>query len=372
MCIGKRADDRKCSAGHYRYGFNGKEKDADGEWGSNTHYDYGFRIYNPAIAKFLSVDPLAPDYPYYTPYQFAGNMPIWAIDLDGLEPEFRTDDNGVSTDAYGKELSDGDVRNANDQATGQNSDWIWDAALGDFRANTLAEVTVTAETNADKYRVTGLNSGAAKLFTEKELFDFARTRRTLGLTDLSDGLYEGSFGDLGTEFFLHNMRKVENKAAEEFANFMTPVTFFIGGGGVAVSRMFVTRVAFARPLIQVSRMSPRAFTNFELIVETAIRAEKAIGGTGHRAGTLKHSYATKLLKKYQGIYGGRGIETNFYFRGQNGKGYLDVLDTQNSIIYDFKFGELFMKKSQFTKYSNEFNFPIILLDGFGNGVGKIR
>jgi len=47
----------------YRYGFNGKEKDEDGEWGSSTHNDYGFRIYNPAIVKFLCVDPLSPDYP---------------------------------------------------------------------------------------------------------------------------------------------------------------------------------------------------------------------------------------------------------------------------------------------------------------------
>ena len=69
----------------YRYGFNGKEADNDQEWGNATHYDYGFRIYNPSIARFLSVDPLAPDYPWYTPYQFAGNKPIWAIDLDGLE-----------------------------------------------------------------------------------------------------------------------------------------------------------------------------------------------------------------------------------------------------------------------------------------------
>ncbi|MEL6356569.1 MAG: RHS repeat-associated core domain-containing protein, partial [Bacteroidota bacterium] len=71
--------------GTYRYGFNGKENDEDGEFGNATHYDYGFRIYNPMIARFLSVDPLAPDYPHYTPYQFAGNMPLWAIDLDGLE-----------------------------------------------------------------------------------------------------------------------------------------------------------------------------------------------------------------------------------------------------------------------------------------------
>ncbi|WP_338390360.1 RHS repeat-associated core domain-containing protein [Aureibacter tunicatorum] len=70
---------------NYGYGFNGKEKDQDGEWGSQTNYDYGFRIYNPTIAKFLSVDPLTKSYPWYTPYQFAGNKPIWAIDLDGLE-----------------------------------------------------------------------------------------------------------------------------------------------------------------------------------------------------------------------------------------------------------------------------------------------
>ncbi|KOY84270.1 hypothetical protein AD998_21920 [bacterium 336/3] len=69
----------------YRYGFNGKENDR--EWGTaGLTQDYGFRLYNPAIAKFLSVDPLAPEYPWYTPYQFAGNMPIKYIDLDGLEP----------------------------------------------------------------------------------------------------------------------------------------------------------------------------------------------------------------------------------------------------------------------------------------------
>ena len=69
----------------YRFGFNGKEADKNGEWGGLTHYDYGFRIYNPAVARFLSVDPLSPNYPYWTPYQFASNSPIANIDLDGLE-----------------------------------------------------------------------------------------------------------------------------------------------------------------------------------------------------------------------------------------------------------------------------------------------
>jgi len=77
----------------YRYGFNGKEKDPSGQWSNQSHYDYGFRIYNPTIGKFLSVDPLTASYPFYTPYQFAGNKPIWAIDLDGKEPWIT---NGIS------------------------------------------------------------------------------------------------------------------------------------------------------------------------------------------------------------------------------------------------------------------------------------
>ena len=76
---------RKYESGLYRYGFNGKENDANGEFGSQLIQDYGFRMYNPAIAKFLSVDPLTASYPMLTPYQFASNSPIAHLDLDGLE-----------------------------------------------------------------------------------------------------------------------------------------------------------------------------------------------------------------------------------------------------------------------------------------------
>lgn len=47
-------------------------------------------------SRFLSIDPLAAKFPYYSPYQFAGNMPIWANDLDGLEPNFRHKGNGIN------------------------------------------------------------------------------------------------------------------------------------------------------------------------------------------------------------------------------------------------------------------------------------
>lgn len=68
----------------YRYGFNGKENDNDVK-GEGNQQDYGMRIYDPRLGKFLSVDPLTKDYPELTPYQFASNSPIESIDLDGLE-----------------------------------------------------------------------------------------------------------------------------------------------------------------------------------------------------------------------------------------------------------------------------------------------
>src|SRR5690606_13039512 len=72
--------DRSFNAESYRYGFNGKENDEE-----TGLQDYGFRIYYPGLGRFLSVDPLSKTFPWYTPYQFAGNKPIESIDLDGAE-----------------------------------------------------------------------------------------------------------------------------------------------------------------------------------------------------------------------------------------------------------------------------------------------
>lgn len=69
-----------------RYGYNGKENDNEVK-GEGNQQDYGFRISDPRLGRFLSVDPLTKDYPWYTPYQFAGNTPIWATDVDGAEPK---------------------------------------------------------------------------------------------------------------------------------------------------------------------------------------------------------------------------------------------------------------------------------------------
>ncbi len=73
---------RNYNAGGYRYGFNGKENDNEVK-GVGNQIDFGERVYDPRVSKFLSIDPDFKKAPEYSPYLFAGNKPISRIDFDG-------------------------------------------------------------------------------------------------------------------------------------------------------------------------------------------------------------------------------------------------------------------------------------------------
>nr|MBK9652952.1 RHS repeat-associated core domain-containing protein [Bacteroidota bacterium] len=81
--FGMTMQERTYSAGGvgYRFGFNGKENDAE----SNTQ-DYGMRIYETRLGRFLSVDPDCFKYASLSSYCFAANSPIQLIDINGKGP----------------------------------------------------------------------------------------------------------------------------------------------------------------------------------------------------------------------------------------------------------------------------------------------
>ena len=68
----------------YRYGFQGQEQDPEVKGDANS-ISFKYRIHDPRIGRFLSLDPLAKSYPYNSPYAFSENRVIDAVELEGLE-----------------------------------------------------------------------------------------------------------------------------------------------------------------------------------------------------------------------------------------------------------------------------------------------
>ena len=75
---------RNMHRGGYRFGFNGKEGD-DEIKGNGNSYDFGARILDPRIGRWLNRDPLERKYPEISPFVGMGNNPTFFIDPNGKE-----------------------------------------------------------------------------------------------------------------------------------------------------------------------------------------------------------------------------------------------------------------------------------------------
>ena len=82
---------RSWQSGEYRYGYNGKE--SDNEWkgsanssnGGGNSLDYGARVYDARLGRWLSLDPHQKRYPDISPYSYVINSPVRMVDIGGLD-----------------------------------------------------------------------------------------------------------------------------------------------------------------------------------------------------------------------------------------------------------------------------------------------
>jgi RHS repeat-associated protein len=65
----------------YRWGFGGQMMD----WDAGGNYSFKHRAYDARIGRFLSMDPIAMDYPWNSVYAYSENRIMDGVDLEGLE-----------------------------------------------------------------------------------------------------------------------------------------------------------------------------------------------------------------------------------------------------------------------------------------------
>lgn len=76
-------EDRNANVSDTRFKFQGQEQDE--EWLGGQAVNYKYRVHDPRVGRFLSIDPLAPSFPHNSPYAFSENRVIDGIELEGAE-----------------------------------------------------------------------------------------------------------------------------------------------------------------------------------------------------------------------------------------------------------------------------------------------
>lgn len=334
--------------------------------------DFNFRQYDQQIGRFVSVDLLADGMgqEIVSPYQFCWNDPVSFTDPLGLggglsgqtlqniylgvifelsevvitaQGSFTVIDRDVALGDYGAgayDLSGSWGPHGASSGGGSGGGYIGSTGGDGFRRTQSNVGTITVR---DYGYFTSLYSDGRAAMTGPNSADYLP-----GSPDMHTTFERLGYTPVGGEIFdAFNALKYAEERNYRMA--VTSAVAMIPYAG------YITKTKFFKKFI--GKIFNKVLPTEELVQKAAIKAENAIGGKGPVAGTKKHKYANNLLSRYQNMYGDRGLEFNYYFnnkRKPGNRGYLDVIDFNNNVIYDYKFGSATWSPGQLNKYQRNF------------------
>jgi RHS repeat-associated protein len=219
----------------YKYKFGGKEY--QDEFDINT-YDFGARNYNPALGRWMNIDPLAEAMRRHSPYNYAYNNPIFFIDPDGMAPE-----NIIIRGQNDKEIT---IPTAGDDVTVDipfdiEESGTLDLGLSNVDSKNIAvgyEVSASAEAKATLGGKVSAGLTVVNYFNE-DYGDYNYVYANAEATG-STGVQAGVNANLEANFFVMNSSEIETAKPESFSGKASSMGYnfdakSIFGGGFSIS-----------------------------------------------------------------------------------------------------------------------------------------